>query len=68
MDEEYEFEVWQGGAWQAGGTAPSLSDALREARHYQMMYEQDAPVTLKFYARREIPIEQIEAEEPASAS
>lgn len=52
---EVEFEVWQGGAWQAGGSAPTLEDADREAAHYAMMYGQDGPeVTVKFYERREI--------------
>lgn len=54
-DVAYEFEVWQGDTWQAGGSAQSLDDARGEANHYAMMYAQDGPVTVKLYERHEIP-------------
>lgn len=51
---EYEFEVWQDGHHQAGGTTTDAGTALAEAEHYEMMYGGDGPVTLKFYQRREL--------------
>lgn len=37
----WKFEVTENGAWVAGGVAPTYDDALREAQHYGMMYQQD---------------------------
>lgn len=49
---EYEFEVWQGDAMQAGGSATTVGSVQAEAEHYAMMYGQDGPVEVKYYERR----------------
>lgn len=51
---EYEYEVWQSDAWQAGGSCTDLDTARNEASHYALMYGQDGPVTVKLYEKREI--------------
>jgi len=51
---EYEFEVWQGDAWQAGGSCADLETAQAEANHYALMYAQDGPVTVRMYEKRAI--------------
>ena len=46
----YSFEVVQDGFPVAGGYAPVLADAEREAAYYAMMYGQDGPVQVNIYA------------------
>ena len=58
---EYAFEVWQYGYMQAGGTTTDADAALQEAEHYEMVYGGDGPVTLKFYARRELTRDEMKA-------
>lgn len=53
-DAEYEFEIWQGGAWQAGGSCASAHEAGAEAAHYEMMYGQDGPVEVRYYVKYRI--------------
>ena len=61
MSEEYEFEVWQGDAWQAGGSTTTAQAAMDEADHYALMYGQDGPVTVRFYLKRELTREEMTA-------
>lgn len=49
---EYEYEVWQGAAWQAGGSTTDYAAAKAEADHYAMMYGQDGPVEVRLYEKR----------------
>lgn len=49
---EYEYEVWQDGALQAGGSALDYASAKSEASHYAMMYSQDGPVEVRIYEKR----------------
>lgn len=49
---EYEYEVWQDGALQAGGRELDYASAKSEARHYAMMYSQDGPVEVRIYEKR----------------
>lgn len=58
-DVEYQFEVWQDGEYQAGGSAMTAHECGAEAAHYAAMYGQDAPqfagpVEVRFYQRRQI--------------
>lgn len=39
-DMEYEYEVYVDKSWMAGGSAASPADALGEADHYALMYDQ----------------------------
>jgi hypothetical protein len=41
---EHVFKIEQAGMVVAKGFAPTYRDALREASHYAMMYEQDGPL------------------------
>ena len=43
---EWEFSILQDGLEVAGGSAPTLQDAMREASHYGMVYAQDGPVRI----------------------
>lgn len=45
-DARVRLELYQGGQMVAAVDAPK-SDALREIRHYAMMYAQDGPCTIK---------------------
>jgi hypothetical protein len=48
VDTRYEFSVLDADCVeQAGGSAPSLTQALDEGRHYLASYEQDGPHTLE---------------------
>lgn len=58
---EYEFEILQNDEWQAGGTTADAAAALREARHFELMYGQDGPVTTRFYSKQELTREEMEA-------
>src|SRR5690606_7399769 len=49
---EYEYEVWQGDALQAGGSTTDYASAKSEADHYAMMYGQDGPVEVRIYEKR----------------
>ena len=49
---EYEYEVWQDGDVQAGGSAPDYASAQSEANHYAMMYVTDGPVEVRIYEKR----------------
>ena len=49
---EYEYEVWQGNAWQAGGSTTDYASAQSEAGHYAMMYAPDGPVEVRIYEKR----------------
>lgn len=51
---EYQFEVWQGDEYQAGGSAMTAHECGAEAAHYAAMYGQDGPIELRFYERRKI--------------
>jgi len=64
---EYEFEISQNGEWQAGGTTTDAETALKEAKHYELMYGQDGPVTVKFYEKRELSRDQMRASLPPNA-
>ncbi len=57
---EIEFEVWQNGSMEAGGTTSDAKAALREADHYAMMYGQDGPVEVKFFVRQSATREELE--------
>lgn len=46
-NDEYTFEIWQGGMMVAEVTAPDLESARREALHYAITYAQDGPVEIK---------------------
>lgn len=59
--EEYEYEVWQGHAWQAGGSTVDAETAIAEADHYAMMYGQDGPVEVRFYIKREVSRDELAA-------
>ena len=67
MEREYEFEVWQDDEWQAGGNTATPDAALAEARHYEMMYSKDGPVTVRFYVKQKISIIELELEIEAAA-
>ena len=43
---EVQYEIWQGGAWQAS------ADTLTEAKHYAFVYGQDGPVEIKIATTR----------------
>jgi hypothetical protein len=49
---EYEYEVWQGDALQAGGSTTDYASAQSEAGHYAMMYAPDGPVEVRIYEKR----------------
>ena len=49
---EYEYEVWQGDALQAGGREANYASAQSEANHYAMMYAPDGPVEVRIYEKR----------------
>jgi hypothetical protein len=49
---EYEYEVWQGDALQAGGITTDYASAQSEAGHYAMMYAPDGPVEVRIYEKR----------------
>jgi len=49
---EYEYEVWQDGALQAGGREADYAAAQYEANHYALMYDQDGPVEVRIYEKR----------------
>lgn len=49
---EYEYEVWQDDALQAGGRENDYASAKSEANHYAMMYAQDGPVEVRIYEKR----------------
>lgn len=49
---EYEYEVWQGGALQAGGSTTDYASAQSEAGHYAMIYAPDGPVEVRIYEKR----------------
>ncbi len=51
-DVEYEYEVWQHGACQAGGRGNEYASAQSEASHYAMMYAPDGPVEVRIYEKR----------------
>ena len=57
---EIEFEVWQNGAMEAGGTTTNAKAALHEADHYALMYGQDGPVEVKFFVRQSATREELE--------
>ena len=57
---EIEFEVWQNGAMEAGGTTTNAKAALQEADHYALMYGQDGPVEVKFFFRQSATREELE--------
>ena len=61
MGQEYEYEVWQGHAWQAGGSTETPEAAIAEADHYAMMYGQDGPVEVRFYVKQEVTRAELEA-------
>jgi hypothetical protein len=41
------FEIWQDGIVVAKVASENVEDAMREARHYAMIYEQDGPVEIR---------------------
>jgi len=49
---EYEFEVWQGDGPIAFTTSADRAKALREAKHYALVYSQDGPVKIAEVSRR----------------
>lgn len=49
---EYEYEVWQDGALQAGGREADYASAKSEANHYAMLYATDGPVEVRIYEKR----------------
>jgi len=49
---EYEYELWQHGAWQAGGRENDYASAQSEANHYAMLYAHDGPVEVRIYEKR----------------
>ena len=51
-DVEYEYEVWQHGACQAGGRGNDYASAQSEASHYAAMYTPDGPVEVRIYEKR----------------
>lgn len=51
---EYEFEVWQDAAMQAGGSTSDFDTAKSEAEHYAMMYGQDGPVEVRYYRKERL--------------
>lgn len=55
---EYEYEVWQGDDFQAGGLAPDYASAQSEANHYAMMYAQDGSVEVRIYEKHLLSIAQ----------
>ena len=57
---EIEFEVWQNGAMEAGGTTTNAKAALQEADHYALMYGRDGPVEVKFFVRQSATREELE--------
>src|SRR5690554_3789552 len=57
---EYEYEVWQDGDVQAGGSAPDYASAKSEANHYAMMYIPDRPVEVRIYEKRLLSANKVE--------
>ncbi len=53
----FEFEVWQDDMMQAGASAENFEEALKEARHYALMYGQDGPVKVCQVIRRWIDLD-----------
>ena len=46
MDEEYEFQIWQGGTIVALGSGADLDAVRRDMLHYAMQYVQDGPIKI----------------------
>jgi hypothetical protein len=66
---EYEYEVWQGDALQAGGRENDYASATSEANHYAMMYAQDGPVEVRIYEKRLLSAAKVQPERrPYNAS
>lgn len=65
MKQEYEYEVWQDHAWQAGGSTETPERAIAEADHYAMMYGQDGPVEVRFYVKQEVTRAELEERQAA---
>jgi|GEM_PF-2743831 len=63
---EYEYEVWQDNALQAGGRETDYASAQAEAEHYAMMYAQDGPVEVHIYEKRLLSAVQQPAEQSAN--
>jgi hypothetical protein len=60
LEERYEFSVVDSDGWVvAGGSAPTLDDAIREARNYLSPYNQDGPRKLEL--RRVLVLDHSEA-------
>ncbi len=57
---EIEFEVWQNGTMEAGGTTTNAKAAFQEADHYALVYGQDGPVEVKFFVRQSVTREELE--------
>ncbi len=53
----FEFEVWQDDMMQASASAENYEEALKEARHYALMYGQDGPVKVCQVVRRWIDLD-----------
>ncbi|HEY8355713.1 MAG TPA: hypothetical protein VIK69_11955 [Methylophilaceae bacterium] len=62
---EYEYEVWQDNALQAGGRETDYASAQAEAEHYAMMYAQDGLVEVRIYEKRLLSVVQQTAEQSA---
>ena len=57
---EYEYEVWQGDALQAGGRENDYASAKSEANHYAMMYANDGPVVIIIYEKRLLSVDKVQ--------
>jgi len=58
---EYEYEVWQDGALQAGGREADYASAQSEANHYVAMYTPDGPVEVRIYEKRLLSAAQVQS-------
>lgn len=59
---EFEFEVLgEDDELLAGGTTTDAKTALDEAEHYEHLYLEDGPVTLRFFEKRELTRENMKA-------
>ncbi|HEY8353813.1 MAG TPA: hypothetical protein VIK69_02210 [Methylophilaceae bacterium] len=65
---EYEYEVWQDGALQAGGRETDYASAKSEANHYAMMYAQDGPIEVRIYEKRLLTTQTQPKRRPYNAS
>lgn len=65
---EYEYEVWQGDALQAGGRGTDYASAQSEADHYAMMYAPEGPVEVRIYEKRLLSAHQQPNRRPYNAS